>query len=708
MATCREADLDATHPVRALAREVRTSVVDLATLSEADVAEMVTAMVPQAPITRVAAIAQMVSGESAGNPFFASELIYHLATTGQLDQAIDGSTSGQIPIPDSVHNVVVQRLSSLPPGTSEVLTLAAVIGATFHLGLLAVVVERQPDELLDLLDEVIRVGIVTELGVDQFGFVHAIVRSTLLDDLKATRRARAHRRVAEALEIRGAEQFDELARHWQLAGEESRSTRYLARAARRDMVALAFESAKTLYLQVIDLLKRDPHADVVDRAEAWLGLAAASRALGDPTFTQAVVRAGRLARTARSAQLMGEAATLSTWLGASFFAAELPDVELIELCEDALSLLPASDPMRVRILATLASHLSFTSEREPRVKLIEEATGLAAQHSDPMLTATVLHAEFACLWEPATLDRREQIARELGRIARATGDSQIEFLSGFFTAYCLAERGDLPTSRARLVDLRLVVDATRNQYYEFLTERLVVSIDIACGKPNAQQLVDEFQRRFGATQSDAEGTWLIQTGYLAYQVGTLGQMVHAVEAMATGAQSKMWAGALALAQLWNGDEVQAAATLGDNAELPKNYFWLPVTQARAEAAAGLGRADLCRPIFDELLPFRGRCGVTGAGSMCFGLVSRTLGMLALALNETTSAIEFLTEAVEHADRVNSGFDQVGSRHLLAVALIAVGEADRAAPLLDKALRMATDRAFAREIVSIRALNINLG
>ncbi len=509
--------------------------------------------------------------------------------------------------------------------------------------------------------------------------------------------------MAEAIETRGAEQFDELARHWQLAGEEARSTKYLARAAHRDMVALAFESAKAQYRQVIDLLARDPHADVIDRAEAWLGLAAASRALGDPTFTQAVVRAGRLARTARSARLMGEAAALSTWLGASFFTAELPDVELIELCEDALSLLPATDPLRVRVLATLASHLTFTSEREPRVKLIEEATGLAAQHGDPLLTAAVLYAEFSCLWEPATLDRREQITRDLGRISRATGDSQIEFFSAFFAAYCLAERGDLPASRARLVELRSVVEMTKNPYFEFLTERLIVSIDIARGQPGAQHLVDGLQQRFGTSQIDAEATWLLQTGHLAYQAGNLGQMLHAVEAMTTGPQTRMWSGALAIALMWAGDDRRAAELLDDGPELPKNYFWLPVTQARAEVAAGLGHLAHCRRMFDEMLPFRGRFSVTGGGSMCFGLVSRTLGMLALALGETTTAVELLSEAVEHADGIGAVSEGVSSRRLLAGAMIAVGETQQGLTFLDEAIPIAVDRAYTREAMLIHEL-----
>ena len=242
---------------------------------------------------------------------------------------------------------------------------------------------------------------------------------------------------------------------------------------------------------------------------------------------------------------------------------------------------------------------------------------------------------------------------------------------------------------------------TPDEYHEFLTERLLVSIAIACGGPGAQQLVDGLQQRYTTTLADAEGTWLVQTGHLAYQSGTLGQMIHAVQAMTTAAQPRMWAGALAVALMWAGEPDRAAEVLGDDTDLPRNYFWLPVTQARAETAAGLGLGDHCRRIYAELLPFRGRFGVTGAGSMCFGLVSRTLGMLSLALDEPARAEEFLTEAVDHADRIGAVHEGVASRRLLATALLATGEPDRALAHMEAALPIAVDRGFDRDADLIR-------
>lgn len=700
--TYREGDLDAAHPLRDLLAELRngahTQLTELALLSERDVVQLVTALAPAAPVTRIAGIAATIRHESAGNPFFASELLHHLTITGQLERALGEGSDHRLPVPESIQEVLRQRLLRLPKGTQELLTLGAVIGPTFDAGLVADVAGQPVDDVLDVLESVARSGIVGEVIADTFAFVHAIVRNALLAEMSASRLARAHRRVAEALEARGAEQFDELARHWQLAGVEPNSTKYIAKAAERDMVALAYESAKGRYQQVIDLLHRDPNADLAQRARATIGLADATRSLGEPAFRDHVARAGRLARAARSPELMAEAASLSYWV--SFYVAEVPDDAMIELCEDALEMLPDTHPMRVRLLVALSLHLTFTPDQKQREKIIDEAREIAEQLGDPLLSANVLYAEFVSMWEPSTITRRERVGRDLGRLARATGDPHTEFLSGFFTAYCQAERGDLPASQARLQQLAPVVDATRRAYFEFVVQRLLLTIAIFRSEPDVQARVDALFQQFGATQVDAEPTWMIQTAVIAYQAGTMGQLINPLQAMTTGAQSRMWAAGLAVAMMWSGDAAGAEEVLDRPDDIPKTYFWMAVMQARAEVAAGLGRKDHCRHMFDELLQYRGGIGITGSGSSCFALVSRTLGLLALALDELPLAIELLTEALEQATRIGTVFDGVTTRRLLALALRASGDTDAAAPLLAEALTLATAHGFQREVALI--------
>ena len=316
----------------------------------------------------------------------------------------------------------------------------------------------------------------------------------------------------------------------------------------------------------------------------------------------------------------------------------------------------------------------------------------------------VLNAEFVSLWEPETLARREQIGRELGRIARATGDAEIEFLGGFFTAYCLVESGEPLAGRARLLELEPVIDVTKNQYFAFLADRLLISIDILLGEPGIQERVDGLLQRFGATHADTDGSWALQTGGLSYYAGTLHSMINAIEAMTASPLARTWTAALALARFWAGDAAGAAALIDDDTPVPKNYFWTTVVQVRAEVAAGLGRPDLCRALFDDLLPFRGRIGITASGSLCYGLVSRSLGMLAGAVGDVPLAVDLLTEAVAHADRIGAPFESVIGRRLLAEALLTSGDdAELVGPMLLTARELAARHGFARELEEIDGL-----
>jgi hypothetical protein len=139
------------------------------------------------------------------------------------------------------------------------------------------------------------------------------------------------------------------------------------------------------------------------------------------------------------------------------------------------------------------------------------------------------------------------------------------------------------------------------------------------------------------------------------------------------------------------------STLLDRMPPPIDYLWLSTMQSFAELAAGLGRADVCEQVLSQLTPFRGWLGVTSSGAACYGLVSRTLGQLAIVVGQVDLAIELLDEVVAQADAIGAPYEATSARRYLAVALLAAGRRlEEVETLVAAAAAMAADHGFAGE------------
>jgi hypothetical protein len=128
-----------------------------------------------------------------------------------------------------------------------------------------------------------------------------------------------------------------------------------------------------------------------------------------------------------------------------------------------------------------------------------------------------------------------------------------------------------------------------------------------------------------------------------------------------------------------------------------DYLWLTTLQSLADLASGLGRVDACERILAALIPFRGRLGITSSGASCYGLVSRTLGQLALAAGHLDLAIELLDEAVAQADAIGAPFEATSARRHLAQALSTAGQRlDEVEAVVATAVALAIEHGFTAE------------
>jgi DNA-binding SARP family transcriptional activator len=198
----------------ALARAGMTRV-DLTGLTVEDTRALTSALVDCDVSERTA---EGLWARTDGNPFFVRELVKLLAAEHGVDKPDAG------PVPEPVRDVVLQRVGRLPRPVSELLYVAAVAGREFDVDVVAAAASLDIDAALDAIDVAIAAGLLEEdrQRLGWFSFTSAMVAETLYESTGRLRRARVHRRIAEAAAgaWRGApERQADIARHRLLGGD---------------------------------------------------------------------------------------------------------------------------------------------------------------------------------------------------------------------------------------------------------------------------------------------------------------------------------------------------------------------------------------------------------------------------------------------------------------------------------------------------------
>ena len=288
LAIYRESDLGRGHPLADVVADLqRLDGVErraLEGLDTGEVAEVVSA-VAGLQMDRIGLnLASELAQETDGNPFFVAELLRHLTESGAITEGADGSPElrksiTDLGLPSSVQGVVSRRVVRLGDDLEQILTIAAVIGRTFDVELLDLLVEGSEDDLLDALEKALKASVLVESAdrVGRFRFAHALVNRALYDGLTVTRRARIHRRVAEALEQLASTESGErlvaelledtagsaggsavvLAYHWRIAGDSGRAVDYLLEAAERAEREGAQAETVAILNQALALIPKD-------------------------------------------------------------------------------------------------------------------------------------------------------------------------------------------------------------------------------------------------------------------------------------------------------------------------------------------------------------------------------------------------------------------------------------------------------------------
>ncbi|MCB9553963.1 MAG: AAA family ATPase [Myxococcales bacterium] len=402
-----------------------------------------------------------IADEAGGHPFLITELAAH--TRLRLDRS-KGFKLG---------DAIQARVADLPREARMVLELVALAERPLPTRLVIAASGGDADQTRALA--ALRAASLVRGGLDIAGTVeafHDAVKDAVAEKIEPQRRAALHRALAEALEEEDGADEEQLALHWQGAGEAARAARWAVAGGRRAVAAGAFERGAAFYRQAI--------AGGIDDPEIHRALAEALQYAGraDEAAEAWMVTAARVSASARTA---AERTAAEQWLMGG--RVERAQSVLDRLIRAAGLRLPQS---RLRAVGTIAWAVlgwwirgltgRLTPAVEPDAARIERYDLLAAR-----LAGWYAMTPIELLWTVARAARVGFASGERGRAATALAMGRtLVIWSGLPGSRAAAERLGQACEAARgdalavqiTIEVMRVVTAMRRGDWRAVVDRI--------------------------------------------------------------------------------------------------------------------------------------------------------------------------------------------------------------------------------------------
>ena len=704
--TYRDSDLSREHPLTALLadlhREQGVERMKLTGLDGEDVLALMEAAAGHELDEDGRALAREIARETAGNPFFAGEVLRHLTESGALVQEEGGrwrltGSLAELGLPQSVREVVGRRVERLGSDARTALSAAAVIGREFDLDLLLAVVEFPEDRLLDLLDEAVAASLLQESveRAGRFAFAHGLVEHTLYEDLGRARRARMHKRVAQALEElcggEPGERLGELAGHWAAAvvsADTAKAIHYARRAAERALDQLAPDEAERWYRQTLELHDQAPGGDRSERCDLMIGLGEAQRQAGNPEFRQTLLDAAALAQELDDVDRLARAVLANT-RGLTSRLGEV-DSERVQKQEAAALALPDDDPQRAQVLALLASELHYAGEPSRCRQLAAEAIEIARAAGDEAALAHTLAYVSWAITAPDTLAQRRLLVGELFDLTQHLNDPRLSHFTAAWRFGTGLESGDRSQIESSLVTMRALTTSMPQLTtgWGLLVDEATWSLVQGDIEASEQWAIQAATAGAAAGEPDIALVFGVQLFTLRYFQGRFAELVDQVVQSASeeDAVAGYRAGvALALLESGREDEARELALAEDLQSIPWEQAWSTAMIVWAMVCSRLAIVERAGELYELLAPFSDQLAATPPS--VYGSIAWALGILAAALERYEQAEGHFAAAAEIEQRLGAPLLLARTRASWAGALIARGrpeDLERAQSMLEQA------------------------
>jgi DNA-binding winged helix-turn-helix (wHTH) protein/tetratricopeptide (TPR) repeat protein len=686
----RDVEVRRQHPLTQalgeLAREPHFHRLLLRGLPEADVGRFIRSETEtEAPETLVRAVYEMTEG----NPFFIHETVRLLESEGRLEQGEGASWS--VALPQGVRDVIGRRLNTLSEECNRVLRLASVIGRDFAVNILELLAELPRERVSELLEEAVEANIVTDdpaargraspLPLGHYTFSHALIRSTLYEELTSPQRARLHRKVGEVLEaVYGADSeahLSELAHHFFQAaagGDVERSINYSVRAAERALGLLAHEESVAHYQRALQALELRSEVDEVRRVELHLGLGhAQSRTGNEPAKRQSFLGAAELARRVGRGDLLARAAMgLGGWpphSGRGGGDSMTPFSQAVEefraLVEEALESIGEEDsPLRAQLISALALTPPDQDSMEARERMSQQAVEMARRSGDVDAIFVALFARLHALLGPDDTAKRLEVSKQILDLARRTGSKEKMFTGHENRVRALISFGDLQSADREIEALGHLADELRLPALSWSTGRFRVARALGDGRFDEAEQLAQTALGYAKKTSDAGAEPIVHTlwrTWLARERGDFDVARGLFEGFFRDYGE--WAGQIprAAAAYFScvvGDREAARrhfdiVAAADFVDIPRDEDWLLSLVLLADACADLEDERRAASLYELLEPYAAMNAAHQTLRLYLGSVTHFLARLAVVLGRREEAIQHFEAALETNKRMGA-------------------------------------------------------
>ncbi len=689
-------------------------------LSGAEVSALVSRAAGSDPDSDLRELASTIHDFTGGNAFLVCELWRAVVETGVVEVV-----GGQVRVtreltefgtPESVREVVSQRLSRLAPGTTDLLELAAVAGPEFELEPIRRAVGMAEAEFLVAVEEAVGSGMIEELPSQRLAcrFTHEIVRRALYDRLSRLRRAELHLHVGEALE--GAapatdRALADLAHHFGAAapfGGVARAIDYNLRAASAASAALAFDDAAMRLRTAIEIGIEDE----AERAATLLELGAASHRAGKAADgLKAFASVAEIARELGSAELLARAAI---GYEEACWRPGIASRDAVELLEEALAAVDeAGGELRIGLLAGLARALDLRGERERGAIVRENAVALARRREDRAALAKVLVRSY---WARGTTPLEEILSMltEARDLAGELDDAEIHTEAMAWRVPTFVALGDLESARLEVAAQREMAERAAQPFMQHVAAHYASALALCDGDLGGAEVMAARSHEWGRllTGRDASGIYGLQMFGVRREQGRLAELAPAVRILAGGVEREgPWRPGLVAVLAELGMEAEARRELAklaaEGIEGFQASLWLAALAYLSDACAALGDEQMAAILYPKLQPLTGANVMIGHLVACYGSADRYLGMLAATLGERARAEEHFERAMDENRRMGASTWVAHTAYEYGRLQLGGGRGarERADALLGEAATLAERIGMAGLLARIRALGV---